>query len=61
MAGMSQPVTQAAVAVPANPSRARIAAVVQVGAAPAAASTAALRLRNGSLISCLVSWPSQSR
>jgi len=48
MAGMSQPVTvtQAAVAVPAHPSRARMAAVVQVGAAPAAANTAAPKLRN---------------
>jgi hypothetical protein len=43
--GASQSMTRLAVAVPANPSRARIPAVVQVGAAPARASTAADRLR----------------
>ena len=51
MAGINQPVTKDAVAVPANPSRARIPAAVQVGAAPMAASKALIRFRRTSLIS----------
>src|SRR5262249_9110778 len=47
--GASQLATSDAVAPPANPSRARTPAVVQVGAAPAAANRAAARLRSLSL------------
>jgi hypothetical protein len=43
--GGSQPATRVAVALPANPSRAKTPAVVQVGTVPAAANRAAATLR----------------
>jgi hypothetical protein len=46
--GINQPVTKAAVAVPANPSRARTPAAIQLGAAPAAANRAPVRFRRKS-------------